>query len=104
VTITTSNKGFIVATGTTQADAAQITKQYTIITSGTGGVRAQPASTGDIDYTIENSSGASINFYPSFNNNVHGKSINIAFPILNGGRFTFKCFGYGNLGVLELRY
>ena len=104
MTVISSNKGFIVATGTTQADAAQVTKAFTIITGGTGGIRANPASVGDIEYTVENSSGVIINYYPSFNNNVHGKGINIAFPILNGGRFTFKCYGYGSLGVLELRY
>lgn len=89
-----SNKGFITATGSTQLGAAQITKAWTIITGGTGGVRGCPACIGDIEYTVENATGVTINYYPSFNNKVFGKAINAAFPILPGGKFVFKCYEF----------
>jgi len=66
----------VIATGTTQATATALTKDENVITTGTGGVVVQGATTGKIVVVI-NKTASPVNIYPASGHYFDGLAVNI---------------------------
>jgi|GEM_PF-3330117 uncharacterized protein YoxC len=83
----------VTATGTTQATATALNKDENIVTSGTGGVQVQGATTGKIVVVINKTSSA-INVYPASGHYFDGLAVNI--PISLPANAFIELYGFSS--------
>jgi len=72
----------VAAAGTNQGTATQLTTDNVFVTSGTGGVKLPPATTGR-EISVTNNSGSSITVYPSLGQQIEAASINTGTVVPN---------------------
>jgi hypothetical protein len=83
----------VTAAGTTQATATALTKDENIVTSGTGGVQVQGATTGKIVVVI-NRTASAINVYPASGHYFDGLAVNI--PISLPANAFIELYGFSS--------
>jgi hypothetical protein len=74
----------VAAAGTTQATATALTKDMNVVTTGTGGVVVQGATTGKVVVIINRTSSA-INVYPAVGHYFDGLSVNTPISLPTNG-------------------
>jgi hypothetical protein len=72
----------LVASGATRATALQLTDQWNVITSGSGGVLLAVNQPGQIQ-TVFNKSGSGINVYPPPGYKIDASAANVAYSLAN---------------------
>ena len=72
----------LVASGATQATALQLTDQWNVVTSGSGGVLLAVSQPGQIQIVF-NKSGSGINVYPPPGYNIDAAAANVAYSLAN---------------------
>ena len=83
----------VAAAGTNQGNAATLTKDINIVTSGTGGVVVPGATSGKFA-VIVNKTGSAINVYPASGHYFDALAVNIPISLPAGG--FLEMYGYSN--------
>ena len=89
-TFLTSASNAVAAAGTTQGTATALTTDFSVVTSGTGGVSLATATAGRI-MTVVNKTSSAINVYPASGHSIDGYGSNTGFSLPVNGMVEVYC-------------